>query len=414
MSVLMKFRTLSQIENYIQYVYLISQNNVHLWFQIQFIEPQINETAIHTIPQAHCSRHERYASILGTPLHERRKQQMKNRQANIVGMPKHEHRKKRTKSHPAVTLGTPEYEKHKEKVNHKKHQNKANSDSLKIQSFKKAIEEGPFVVCVACNRCLYKQSVRYFNAERYNISELVFALIASFDGLFYICKTCDCKVLKDKIPCEAVYNRLEKVLISKRILFKKVTIMPRGQAPKMKGAICNVIDTIDTTTSSPRIADNNVIVHVKLNRKLEYNGHVYFESVRPQFINDLLHYLKINTHLYRDISINIENIPRNLLSIHDTGDTNEHSDIIFEKLISSIYKPIPIQVEDEQELELSENPLYEYRTASNETLLVSNIPQPVYNDKCINIAPGEGKERESVLSDAFCEELAHPYLFPNW
>ena len=38
--------------------------------------------------------------------------------------------------------------------------------------------------------------------------------------------------------------------------------------------------------------------------------------------------------LYRDISINIENIPRNLLSIHDTGDTNELSDIIFEKLIS--------------------------------------------------------------------------------
>ena len=66
-SVLMKFRTLSQIENYIQYVYLVSQNKIHLWFQIQFIEPQINETAIHTISQAHFSHHERYASILGTP-----------------------------------------------------------------------------------------------------------------------------------------------------------------------------------------------------------------------------------------------------------------------------------------------------------------------------------------------------------
>ena len=97
--VLMKFRTLSQIENYIQYVHLVSQNKVHMWVQIQFIEPQINETAIHTISQAHYSRHERYASILGTPEHERRK--------------------KRMKSHPAVTVGTPEYEKHKEKVNHK-------------------------------------------------------------------------------------------------------------------------------------------------------------------------------------------------------------------------------------------------------------------------------------------------------
>ena len=46
--------------------------------------------------------------------------------------------------------------------------------------------------------------------------------------------------------------------------------MPRGQAPKMKGAICNVpIDTIDATTSLPRIADNNGIDFVKLKRKLE-------------------------------------------------------------------------------------------------------------------------------------------------
>ena len=148
---------------------------------------------------------------------------------------------------------------------------------------------------------------------------------------------------------------------------------------------------------------------MKLKRKLEYNGHDYFESVRPQFINDLLHYLKINNHLYRDIYINIENIPRNLLSINIDDD----NDIILDTLISSIDNPIPIQVEAEQGLELSENQLDEYRTASNETLLISNIPQPMSNDECINITPGEGKHPKSVLSDEFCEELAHPYLFPT-
>ena len=74
----------------------------------------------------------------------------------------------------------------------------------------------------------------------------------------------------------------------------------------MKGAICNVpVEIIDTTTSLPRIANNNGIVLVKLKRKLEYNGHVYFESVRPQFINDLLHYLKINNHLYLYLYLSI-------------------------------------------------------------------------------------------------------------
>ena len=41
-------------------------------------------------------------------------------------------------------------------------------------------------------------------------------------------------------------SRLERVLISKIILFKKVTITPKGNFPKLKGSICNVpIDTVD-------------------------------------------------------------------------------------------------------------------------------------------------------------------------
>ena len=69
-SVLMKFRTLSQIENYIHYINLVSQNIEHIWFQIQFIEPQIHETAVNSIFQTHFSRREIYASIVGTPEHD--------------------------------------------------------------------------------------------------------------------------------------------------------------------------------------------------------------------------------------------------------------------------------------------------------------------------------------------------------
>ena len=54
-----------------------------------------------------------------------------------------------------------------------------------------------------------------------------------------------------------------------------------------------------------------------------------------------------------------------------------------------------------------------FRTQCNETVLISNIPQPVSEDECINFAPGEGKHPKSVLSDEFCEELAHPFLFPT-
>ena len=66
---------------------------------------------------------------------------------------------------------------------------------------------------------------------------------------------------KNELPCQCVKNklgvddlpaefralrRLEKILISRRILFKKIAIMPKGQFPKLKGSICNVpIDVED-------------------------------------------------------------------------------------------------------------------------------------------------------------------------
>ena len=34
-------------------------------------------------------------------------------------------------------------------------------------------------------------------------------------------------------------HKLERMLISRTILFKKVVIMPKGKLPKIKGSLCN-------------------------------------------------------------------------------------------------------------------------------------------------------------------------------
>ena len=79
--------------------------------------------------------------------------------------------------------------------------------------------------------------------------------------------------------------------------------MLKGQSPKVKGSICNIpISKID----------NNC--NVKLKRKAAYRGHVLFEPVRPRLIERLLQYLKKLNHLYRNMEIDIENIPEKLLS----------------------------------------------------------------------------------------------------
>ena len=172
---------------------------------------------------------------------------------------------------------------------------------------------GPFYVCVICNRCLYFSNVIKFDLEKYD-REFVNKLntnVTSFDGNYYICKTCDTHTRKLKVPGQAVangliiekipkeldcLNTLELVLISKRLAFKKLVIMPKGQTPKMHGSIVNVpVNVSETCNHLPREGNCEEVILVKLKRKLSFKGHVYFEPVRPQRVRAALEFLqKVN------------------------------------------------------------------------------------------------------------------------
>ena len=137
-------------------------------------------------------------------------------------------------------------------------------------------------------------------------------------SIFVICNRCF-------IPCQAVSNRLditflpkqfesipklEKVLVSRRILSKKVVIMPKGKLPKLKGSLCNipVNKVYDNCQSLPRQADSNDLLIVKLKR----------EPVRPMFVEQFLKYLKNHNYLYSDIEINMDNLPLGLLDLNNS------------------------------------------------------------------------------------------------
>ena len=66
-------------------------------------------------------------------------------------------------------------------------------------------------------------------------------------------------------------RRVERVLVVRRLLFKKINIMPKAQSPKLKVALCNTpIDVVDVCNTLPLPADSNGIIIVKLKRKLQY------------------------------------------------------------------------------------------------------------------------------------------------
>ena len=137
----------------------------------------------------------------------------------------------------------------------------------------------------------------------------------------YICITCDRNLLKGLLPCQAVsklgiddlpdkiklLNRLEKVLIAKQILFKKVTIMPKGQQPKIKGSVCNIPVQANAVSDCLPQSNENIIL-VKLKRKIEFRGHVYFENVRPEAVHAALCFLKQFNPFHSNILINVDDI----------------------------------------------------------------------------------------------------------
>ena len=185
--------------------------------------------------------------------------------------------------------------------------------------------------CVVCNRCLYERSLIQFHEDQFeNLISGMYTGVVSFDEEKYICKTCAKKIKTENVPCQAYINKLQitnlpstfcdirilekKILVSKRLLFKKVAIILKVQSPKIKGSVCNVTAEItNVSTLLPRVVNSNGLVIIKLKRKLKYQGHDYFEPVHLYIVMRLLQCLKANNDLYKDVTIVPSNIPTALV-----------------------------------------------------------------------------------------------------
>ena len=215
---------------------------------------------------------------------------------------------------------------------------KARPVALCINQFKRKIREGPYLIGTICNRILYKKSAiicinkKYPRQTYFNIQQL-------FDGKKYVCNTCHSKVIKGKLSCQAVVNnmyvdeiptelsslvKLEQILIAQRTLFKKIMVIPKGQHRKIKGATCSVpVECDQTYNQLPRPPNRSGIIMLKLKRKLQFQGHVYFQAVRPELIHQVLNQRKVHNPLYKDILIDINNIYSTLTALQNDAEDND-------------------------------------------------------------------------------------------
>ena len=313
-----------------------------------------------------------------------------------------------------------EYEKRKYQENPEVHKEYRKKKYKKYQENKKKCDK--VMHLHNCNRSLYLRSVGLFKQEKYhNLTEELCHPVKSFDTKLYICETCHKHLIKNEIPCHkmAIFpipdilkdlKKLEKVLISKRILFKKIAIMHgKGEFSKIKGSICNIpIEVANVCNILPRPSVSNGLIVVKLKRDLKYRGHVYFEPVRPHVIYQALIHLKSHNKFYEDISIAKGLSSEDMLKFSDFVEMQGETEKGTAESICNAKENVN---ESKTEYASVEDPLNIHRTASNETTLVSDIPNIVSNQNII--APGQGKISVSVLSDEFWEEQAFPYRLPT-
>ena len=102
--------------------------------------------------------------------------------------------------------------------------------------------------------------------------------------------------------------------------------MPKGQQRKIRGAICNVpVSCEETCEVLPRPPDSSGIIMLKLKRKLQFRGHVYFQAVHPEVVLHALQWLQWNNELYENVAINLENIDRELssLCVHEQANRSD-------------------------------------------------------------------------------------------
>ena len=117
----------------------------------------------------------------------------------------------------------------------------------------------------------------------------------------------------------------------------------------------------------------------------------------------------MHNHLYPDIEIDYNNIPVDTLAYHN--EKLEESEIYL-KLLRSLDETIEVEVELSINEEIYKDPLSKFRAPYVETTIFSEVPPNCELEQKIIIAPGEGKQPISVLNEKFCEESAHPHLFP--
>ncbi|XP_062587579.1 uncharacterized protein LOC134249219 [Saccostrea cucullata] len=293
--------------------------------------------------------------------------------------------------------------------------------------FRESVRNGPEYTCCCCHRLLFQHQVQGCTLEMYKernqAREIAKECIQKqychectlscpmhcAQSSLWICFTCHRKILSGNIPAEAAVNKmsleeipndlgnlnsLEQHLIALHIPFMKVMALPKGGQRNVHGPVVCVPSNIKKATSLPRSHDDNLLLRVKLKRKLAYKEYYEYQFVNPNHINMALDYLKKKNKWYQDVKINT-----------NWEENSDQNDLL------------PDETTEYEDEEMKEGEIDQTSEVVTDTCLQPvDVAQEVldhYFDDIYNIAPSEGKNPIRMLQEEGNKAKTFPHLFPS-
>ena len=192
--------------------------------------------------------------------------------------------------------------------------NKSKKDALlqkAASKFKKSCKEFPEFVCTCCHHMMFYRSVIKFKEGNYYFGGVCSRALSdrycfkdNEKEHEYICTTCDRKLRKNEMPCQAVANglqipkvprelqgltRLECRCIGLRIPFMSIRALPKGGQGKIRGPCVNVPATLEPIADVlPQIPENIDLVLLKFKRMITYKSNYLCDYIRPEKVMKML------------------------------------------------------------------------------------------------------------------------------
>ncbi|XP_070411903.1 uncharacterized protein [Nothobranchius furzeri] len=332
-----------------------------------------------------------------------------------------------------------------------------------IQLFREKVKFGPQFVCCVCHRLLFKHQVVECKTQQYEIRGSFISSVAkkcitdtylhkcgdSSDSKchlevspackLWVCFTCHRKILNGKVPEESVANNmhldsipvelstlnpLEQHLVAQHIPFMKLLALPKGGQNGVHGPVTCVPSNTETVSNIlPRLDDQNLMIKVKLKRKLTYKGHYDYQYVNALKVHNAIAYLKSHNTFYKDVQFN--SAWTNPLE-KESEDSTSETDVTLEE--DSNRAEIECEhpgkrdgsgTEVESEDLVSDD---HFNDRQQHGMFLDTCMQPVdiaqeildnHFDSVLSVAPAEGNTPVRLLTDTSNEAKCFPVLFPN-